>query len=254
MREEKIVFACAVRNCSIYLNSVYANIFNLASLFKEYKIIFIESDSSDNTLEGLYYFQSLNSNIEIVSLGKLESQYPTRTDRIAIARNTYLDIVESKYKDYDLLCLFDADDRSSNPIEPSAILSNLNYDNWDMMCANQENKYYDLWALRHPIWMPFDLIKQLRHKPSFMSYNTANNIFSLSRQIIIPRDHSPIKVESAFGGMALVKIPSIKGARHSSRDEDGEEYCEWVPFCKSLNNGNANIYINPAFINGKGNI
>jgi hypothetical protein len=87
-----------------------------------------------------------------------------------------------------------------------------------------------------------------------MSYNTANNIFSLSRQIIIPRDHSPIKVESAFGGMALVKIPSIKGARHSSRDEDGEEYCEWVPFCKSLNNGNANIYINPAFINGKGNI
>lgn len=254
MREEKIVFACAIRNCALHLNNVCANILNLALHFKEYKIIFIESDSSDNTLEGLRYFQSLNSNIKIVSLGQLEPQYPARTDRIAIARNTYLDIVESEYINYDLLCMFDADDRSSDPIDSFALLSNLNYNNWDMMCANQENKYYDLWALRHPIWMPFDLIKQLRNKPSFMSYNTANNIFSLSRQIIIPRDHPPIKVESAFGGMALVKIPSIKGARHSSRDEDGEEYCEWVPFCRSLNNGNANIYINPAFINGKGNI
>ena len=254
MRNERIIFACALRNCAPYLNKVCSNIFNLASLFKEHKIIFIESDSSDKTLEGLNYFKSLNSNIEIVSLGKLEKQYPLRTDRIAMARNAYLDIVESKYKDYDLLCLFDADDRSSDLIDPAALLSNLNYDNWDMMCANQENKYYDLWALRHPIWMPFDLIKQLRYKPSFMSYNVANNIFSLSRRINIPSNHSLIKVESAFGGMALVKISSIKGARHSSRDEDNEEYCEWVPFCKALNNGNANIYINPAFINGRGDI
>ena len=254
MREEKIIFASAIRNCEKYLNSVCSNILNLASQFKEYKIIFIESDSSDRTLEGLKYFQSLNSNIEITSLGNLEQQFPIRTDRISIARNKYLDIVESKYQDYDLLCLFDSDDISSDPIDPQSLLSNLNYDNWDMMCANQENKYYDLWALRHPIWMPFDLIKQLRHKPSFMSYDTANQIFSLSRQIVIPRNHSPIKVDSAFGGMALVKISSIKGARHSSRDEDGEEYCEWVPFCKALNKGNAKIYINPAFINGKGNL
>jgi len=254
MREEKIIFACAIRNCEKYLNYVCSNIFNLGSVFKEYKIIFIESDSSDRTLEGLKYFQSLNSNIEIISLGHLEKQYPARTDRLAIARNSYLDIVESKYKDYDLLCLFDADDRSSDPIDPEALLSNLNYDNWDMLCANQENKYYDLWALRHPTWMPFDVVKQLRRKPSFMSYNTANQIFSLSRQIVIPTNHPLIEVESAFGGMALLKIASIKGARHSSRDEDGEEYCEWVPFCKALNNGNAKIYINPAFINGKGNL
>lgn len=254
MREEKIIFASAIRNCEKYLNSVCSNILNLASQFKEYKIIFIESDSSDKTLEGLKYFQSLNSNIEIVSLGNLEHHYSARTDRLAIARNKYLDIVESKYQDYDLLCLFDSDDISSDPIDPQSLLSNLNYDNWDMMCANQENKYYDLWALRHPIWMPFDVIKQLRYKPSFMSYDTANQIFSLSRQIVIPRNHYPIKVDSAFGGMALVKISSIKGTRHSSRDEDGEECCEWVSFCKALNNGNSNIYINPAFINGKGDI
>ena len=254
MREERIIFACAIRNCEQYLHKVYLNLSNLASQFKEYKIIFIESDSSDKTIDLLKYFQTLNSNIEIISLGNLEYQYPVRTDRLAIARNCYLDIVESKYSDYDLLCLFDSDDRSSDPINPESLLSNLQYTDWDMMCANQENKYYDLWALRHPIWMPFDLIKQLRRKPSFMSYPAANQIFSLSRQIIIPHNHPPIKVDSAFGGMALLKISSIKGARHSSRDEDGEEYCEWVPFCKALNNGNAKIYINPAFINGKGNL
>jgi len=51
MRNERIIFACAVRNCEQYLDAVCSNIFNLGSLFKEYKIIFVESDSSDRTIE-----------------------------------------------------------------------------------------------------------------------------------------------------------------------------------------------------------
>jgi hypothetical protein len=253
MREEKIVFACAIRNCAHHLNDVCANILNLALHFKEYKIIFIESDSSDNTLEGLRYFQSLNSNIEIVSLGQLEPHYPARTDRIAIARNSYLDIVESEYINYDLLCMFDADERSGSKIDPACFLSNFNYDNWDMICANQEKKYYDLWALRQEYWMPFDLIEQINFKrPSFISFDDANNMFSHARRIHIGRHHEPIKVDSAFGGMAIVKIKSIKNARHTGRNENGFPWCEWVPFCKNLNNGKANIFINPNFINGVG--
>lgn len=253
MRDERIIFACAIRNCEKYLNAVYSNIFNLASLFKEYKIIFIESDSSDKTLDVLKHLQSLNSNIEVVSLGNLEEQYSARTDRISIARNCYLDYVEFKYVDYDLLCMFDADDRSAYKIDPACFLSNFKYDNWDMICANQEQKYYDLWALRHEYWMPFDLIKHINlDRPAFISHTDANNMFSHARRIHIDRHHLPIKVESAFGGMGIVKIKSIKNARHIGRDENGLPWCEWVPFCRKLNNGEASIFINPNFINGIG--
>ena len=253
MRNERIIFACAVRNCEQYLNAVCSNIFNLGSLFKEYKIIFVESDSSDRTIEILKYFQSLNSNIEIVSLGNLEKDYPSRTDRISIARNCYLDLVEFKYADYDLLCMFDADDRSSYKIDPECFLSNFDYSEWDMMCANQEQRYYDLWALRHEYWMPFDLIKHINpDRPAFITHSDANNMFSHARRIHIARHHLPIKVESAFGGMGIVKIKSIKNARHTGRDETGLPWCEWVPFCRKLNNGEASIFINPNFINGIG--
>jgi hypothetical protein len=96
-------------------------------------------------------------------------------------------------------------------INENNVFSNFNYDNWDMMCANQENKYYDLWALRHEYWMPFDLIEQINFKrPSFISFDDANNMFSHARRIHIDRHNRPIKVESAFGGMAIVKIKSIK--------------------------------------------
>ena len=255
MRNERIIFACAVRNCEQYLDAVCSNIFNLGSLFKEYKIIFVESDSSDQTLNALKYFQSINSNIDIVTLGNLEPEEKIRTKRLSIARNTYLDIVETKYKDYDLLCPFDSDDRLYVPINSKAMLSNFKFDDWDMITANQKNIYYDMWALRHEYWMPYDVLKQVVIKrPSFISEEKANKMFSLSKRININQYHPPIKVESAFGGMALIKISSIQGARHIGIDEEGYPCCEWVPFCRTLKQGKANIFINPEFINGDGDM
>lgn len=253
MRSEKIVFAAAIRDCEAHIQNVYNNIINLSSLFSEYKIIFCESDSSDNTLNALKFLQSVDKNVVVVTFGKIQDKVRSRTQRISIARNAYLNIVEEQYKDYDLLCPFDADDRLSKPINPQAMLSNFKFDEWDMVTANQKHIYYDMWALRHEYWMPYDVLKQVVHKrPSFISEKRANLMFSLSKRINIDQYHPPIKVQSAFGGMALIKIPSIQGARHTGIDEEGYECCEWVPFCRSLKQGTANIFINPEFINGPG--
>lgn len=252
-RQEKIIFACAIRDCEKHIISVYNNILNLAKLFAEYRIIFIESDSKDSTLQFLANLKENDKNVEFISLGNLSSKFEERTERIAAARNTYLDLVESNYPTWDILCPFDADDRSTYPIDINDFLSNFKYSGWDMICANQKNKYYDMWALRHYYWMPFDVIRWMTlERPYFIKYKDAQNMCSHSRIIHIDEMYPPIKVDSAFGGMALIKISSIKGARHKGLYEDGWPCCEWVPFCKSLNGGNAKIYINPKFINGLG--
>ena len=72
-------------------------------------------------------------------------------------------------------------------------------------------------------------------------------IFSFLTFINLPKNLNPIKVTSAFGGSAFIKINKIKGARHSAYDENSEIDCEWVPFCKQI----GNVYINPSFINMK---
>lgn len=252
-QDKKIVFACAVRNCEYYLNKVYSNISKFTTHFNEYKIVFSESDSQDNTTQAINELKQKDHNIDLLSLGNLDYYIPQRTCRIAYARNAYLEHIQKNYSNYDYLCVFDCDDRSSEEITIDAFFSNFKYDGWDMICANQENKYYDLWALRHPYWMPVDLIKTIYvDKPSFISQKDANNMYSHSRRIHIDKNHPPFQVQSAFGGMAIIKIESIKGAKHIGYYENGMETCEWVSFCLSLNKGHNKILINPAFINGKG--
>ena len=190
-------------------------------------------------------FQDKNENIELISHGNLRDTLPSRTDRIAYCRNSYLDIVEKNKDDYEYLLILDGDSSSSEVISNEAILSNFETEDWDMITANQPEGYYDIWALRHEEWMPFDCWKE------FSKYRTKESFdyFIKSRFVKINLSDNLIPVKSAFGGAGFIRIASIKGARHVGHTEDGIQVCEWVPFCNSLNEGKAKIFINPNFVN-----
>jgi glycosyltransferase involved in cell wall biosynthesis len=249
MIEKNLIIAAAVRNCEKHLHNFLKNVDHVSNMFKKTKCIFVESDSSDNSLQMLQEYKNFKKDTEVISLGNLQPRIQSRTERISTARNIYLNIAERLKNDYDTLLVMDADEVNAQLFDEESIISNFNYDNWDMICANQE-VYYDLWALRHPEWMPFDCWAKAANKPSFMNYESARKIYVESRFIEINQSHPLIKVNSAFGGAAFIKINSIKGSRHIGIIE-GKEICEWVPFCMGLNEGNSNIYINPKFINLK---
>ena len=253
MLPNKLIIAAAIRSNGNYLPAIFNNINLISSLFSDVRCIFVESDSSDNSLELLNKFKGNNEKIEIISLGHLQSTMRLRTQRIATARNVYLERTESLKGVYDTLLVLDTDGVNAEQVDTESILSNFRYSDWDMICANQGLLYYDLWALRHPDWMPFDCferIERILNPPSFISPQVANEISLNSRFIHIDQNHPLIKVESAFGGSAFIRIDSIKGARHCGI-HNNKQICEWVPFCKALNQGNANIFINPRFINQK---
>jgi hypothetical protein len=251
MINKKLIIAGIVRNNANYLNNIFLNIKNISQLFSEVKCIFVESDSTDNSLDLLNKFAIEQKNTNVISMGKLQERMPYRTQRTAFCRNVYLDEVEKIKDEYPLLLVMDMDDINSYLIQPESIISNFYYTDWDMITANNPDGYYDIWALRHPQWMPYDCWKAVGDRPSFMSNEEAINIHVRSRIIKIDVNHPLIPVESAFSGMAFIKTDKIKGARHIGMAQDGNkiyEIVEWIHFCKTLNEGNAKIFINPRFV------
>jgi len=257
--QKSLVIAATLNNAERTLHALYNNILKYSSVFKEARVILTESDSEDGTIDLVTQIDNDLKNqckikdlpyipLDFISLGRLKQQHPLRVERISIGRNTYLDIIENHYSDFDYALFLDADEINSEPISITSILSNFSEKNlnlnWDMICANCGYKYYDLWALRHPTWMPNDCLEEFENRPDFMSQQEAFNMFVKSKFIHIPAHSEPIKVDSAFGGAAFVKIPSIKGVRCHHLNENGNECADWPSFCKKLKN----IYINPAFI------
>ena len=253
--KKSLVIAVTASNISRTLKPLFDNILRYADLFKSTRVILTESDSNDTTVENVIQINNNIKNsshtpipIDFISLGSLKEMHPLRNERISMGRNEYLKLIDENYSSYDYALFLDGDEVNSEPISTEAILSNFSEEvlalNWDMICANSAYKYYDLWALRHPEWMPHDCHELLKNKPSFMSHQDAFNIFIKSKFIHIPTHTPPIKVDSAFGGAAFVKISSIKGVRHHYLNDKGKEFCEWVPFCSKLKN----IYINPKFV------
>ena len=245
MSKINLIIALCVRDCEAHLSGVLLNIKNIRSLFNKTMVIFVESDSHDATLDIINEYSEKNEAVKVINHGNLSEKISERTDRIAHCRNSYLDVAEGLKDEYQYLLILDGDSASSEMISDQSILSNFKNDDWDMVTSNQPEGYYDIWALRHEGLMPFDCWKE------YSKYNTkeAFDYFITSRFLKIHPDEEWIQVQSAFGGAGIIKIESIKGARHIGHTDDGSQICEWVPFCNFLNDSKARIFINPKFIN-----
>lgn len=233
MINESVVIAGTARDVEPYIDRVMENILAIGKLFNKFKILIVESDSTDNSVHMLEQFKR----VELHSLGDLSHILPSRTDRLAYCRNYYLDIVETRYRSYDNLLVLDLDSENTCPIDSENIVSNFKHKNWDMITANQHHEYYDMWALRtYDDWCPGDCFKNKKPNEPL-------------KFVTIPPEGELIKVRSAFGGAGFIKINKIKGTRHVGNvyggfNSQNNPISEWVPFCEKLNN----VYINPQFI------
>ena len=113
MLNSKILFATTTRNPSRKFVKSIEKIHDIGMKFSQFKILIIESDSSEKYHAYLNNFLG-NENIKIIKLGNLKSQIENgelRTARIAFARNKYLEYLNEseEYKTYDYLMIFDSD-------------------------------------------------------------------------------------------------------------------------------------------------
>ena len=239
-----------VRNCEGKIEGEVQKINFAFSGATNVNWLVIESDSEDGTLKKLEKL-SANHNFDFITLGKLRNEYPKRTERIAKCRNRYLEEIKinPKYNGIDFIVVADLDGVNSKLTEKSVQSCwDLSID-WDACFANQCAPYYDIWALRHDLWCPIDCFEQEAFFNNFKVDDFYNRYTSnLSKMIFIPKDAAPIRVKSAFGGLAIYKKQWLLKGEYVGVKDNGDEVCEHVYFHLS-HMKDANLYIVPSLIN-----
>jgi hypothetical protein len=216
------------------------------------KIIIIESDSTDNTDESLARLQKESDKYLFKSLGKLSQRMPKRTERLAYCRNRYLEICEDNdFFGAEFLYVTDWDGVNTNlsSSDMDSVLINLSSNFGFAATANQLYKYYDIWALRHPIWSPNDCWASYHKMAPLVGDIAAREICNVSRMIHISKELPPIEVDSAFGGGALYPTKFLSGCRYDGLTSEGNEVCEHISFSTMFKMNGGKLAIYPNFIN-----
>lgn len=238
-----------VRNASRHLAKFLTSMKKCLSIFRESHFYFIESYSTDNTLEELSNIKLKNQNVRFETLGSSGQDSFLRAQRIAIARNRGVEIAKEYSSFINYVIVADVDGVNSD-LTSEALASCWKYSEWSMMSANQGWRYYDIWALRHRIWNPGDCWRSYDELKLELGSKASSDICVKSKMIQIPRNVSPISVESAFGGLAIYSIDSYLTSHYSGL-QGSLEICEHVPFNTKLVRDGHKLFINPALINLK---
>lgn len=222
-----------IRDVSEYLEETVVRLNEVLSLvFNRVNIVLVESDSSDRTVPlGLKLLTEKKISF-FETMGNLAERHPGRSDRIAVARNRGLSVAKQEFFcDYYIFADLDG---LNNSVSLEGILSCFKYTGWSAMLANQYGRYYDIWALRHPVWCPGDCWQDYHKLKLALGERLARWVAVGSKQIHIPSTCRPIEVESAFGGFGIYRAEAVRDAAWCGHTIDGIQVCEWVNFNRSV--------------------
>lgn len=194
-----------VRNCALYLDKIFKNMELIGSLFEDYIIILYYDVSQDNTLEKIKNYKNINPKLNFYVNSSPLLKY--RTYRLALGRNTIINIIKQKYSDYTYFIMMDCDDICARNININNLKQFLCRDDWDALSFNHPEGYYDSWALSK---RPFVL--------SCHHFRDAGQGMNLIKQIIekTPQDKL-IKCCSAFNGFSIYRTHKFINCYYDGR-------------------------------------
>jgi hypothetical protein len=248
--ESNLLIAGTARDIAHCIDQEIRHLLSCTKQFQSTQVLIIESDSSDKTVEHLHNLKTEIKDFDFISLGQLGLTISSRTQRLSVCRNEIIKAVreDPKYQDIDYVLLADLDGVNTL-LTPEKIAQCWSVkEDWSVICANQLNYYYDIWALRHPFWNPHNYLEQYQQLEPWMGPHQAHQIAIATKQIQLPTNQGLIPVDSAFGGLAIyTKQAYISGMYDYSHTEI--EDTEHVPFHQSLKKNGFKIFINSALIN-----
>ena len=252
LKEKPVLVVGIVKDIEKSLSKDIKNISKALSFFKEVHWFLVESDSSDNSKKALFEAKNANNNFDYVSIKILDKSYSFRTERLAIARNKYLSHIRDRIDTSEFPYIVIADfNLLNNKLSMESVISSWSRTDWDVVTANQSSRYYDIWALRHPLWSPNDCWEQHEFLKKYIKTPEVVNSYSLrSRMIKIPKDSDWIAVDSAFGGFAIYRSSFLlNDVNYEGTNDVGNIICEHVPFNRKIKELGARIFINTNLIN-----
>ena len=232
MINKKVVFCIPVRNESSNLKSLFKILDKLNLKFEDYFIIFVESDSSDNSSDLIKKYLERRKGVLI---NKNLQGIENRVMRLAISRNEYLNFIKNdqSLKTYDLMIVLDCG--GVNGILTAKKIKNaiLENENSIGIFPTQKFLYYDIWTLRIDNIINYDCFEEL-----FKSYKKNSKIrkifFNLIGKFLFINfiiKTKKINVISAYGGMGIYKLNKVIDFTY---DSNNGKNCEHVEFNKQI--------------------
>ena len=198
----------------------------------------VESNSTDSTIEVLSRIAQTNDNFTYVSLPSDPPELG-RVERIRNARNSYVQFIrqipESEL-DYVVIVDFDMKFKALEEVDFEEIVSSLI--DYDGIFPSFKYGYYDLYALRHKYWMPYDIFQSLewlngntRTSKWFGRFKKSNFKDKLLYGLMLNlKRNQVIQVESAFGGIGVYNPRIFYKADYNYRNMEEASTCEHVAF------------------------
>ena len=266
------VFVGCIKNSEQYLPQIFENLERLNLIFEKTGYIFIENDSIDDTKHMLNKWGANRDNFHVHSLDGLDNYEKSRTIRLEITRNAYINLLKKNVNlcKFDFMIVLDMDDIAIYPIDLNEFKQSLLFLKADEsragVFANQENNYYDLWALRDRNKYPKDfwhavlinILEGMSEDESFkIEFEKIPHFFN--------KTAGPIEIDSAFGGLGIYKIQYVLNNKfsyvgHSYLFLPSEKLsftklqtCEHVTFNFGILEQGGKLYIYPSLINSNQN-
>lgn len=249
----RAVFLGIARDCESFLPRVLANLEQFAATFRDPAFVFATSDCRDNSYKVLSKWLS-NRHVGIVlELGELETQHPVRTVRLAAARNACLRTIRmGPWCSFEFLVVVDLDNVLATedfvPGFAAAVKQLQNAPDWAGVFANADDRYFDIWALRHETWCPYDCWHRIWQRSPGQLFQETKIREVHARQIRIPATLPPIEVKSAFGGLGIYKQHFAKLANYDGLDAEGLPVCEHVAFNSAVVDAGGRLFVLPSLL------
>ena len=212
-----VIIGCA-KNVASQLPKTLEKIEAIRALWLEAAVVIAENGSTDGTKRLLDDYKA-KPHTHILTLDTSANAIPSRTQRLALIRNTLLDFIHATYPTYDYILMADMDGvlDTFHP-ESLALAFKPSMPAWDALFANVRGSYYDVWALRSKfLEFEYDCWDMVRHSmvQFGMSRADARQGFVLNKQITIPiHPRTLLPVESAFGGLGLYRLSKTRDCRY----------------------------------------
>lgn len=239
MKKHKVVCCGIARDNASDLNIMIRNIESIGSLFKDYRVIIFENDSSDRTQVILADWAVKNPKVKIISKNFYNKKRPS-IKFLAEARNFYLQEIadNDSYQDFDIIMMSDMD--MSYGFDIRGIQHTFSQiHRWDAVGANgvsnESCQFYDMFAFQN---------EEFFLRPPENPKKYWNDVLNLrKKQYFINLDLIP--VESCFGGLAFYKREGIVDCWYDSVNED----CEHLLFHHCIRDKNkGKMFMNPALL------
>lgn len=225
------------RSAMPVLPNTLALIDEVAQRFKERRAFFYENDSKDETAAVLDAWQAHQGYVTAKheTLGAIDNRGDfegPRTERLAYCRNQCFEWVKANAAGSQYVVVVDADAAGGFSVDgvmnSVAWLSGLGervgcMASYSLYKASGEVAQYDSWAARANWWA------DRRHEIGF-------GWFSL---LLPPVGSSPIRMNSAFGGLAVYRTEAFLSGGYSGED------CEHVPHHRRMADAGWSLYLNP---------